>query len=130
HCEELPLTLLTEQEVAHYVRVRITDPVETQAPVTRLARALYVRTEGNPLFLTAVVDRLAGQGMLERLSQGDTRFLLSDPSGTGLALEAPATLQQMIEQQCSRLTPEHQHLLEVASIIGMEFSAATLAKTL
>ncbi len=44
-----------------------------------------------------------------------------------MASGAPESLQQLIEQQLARLRPEVQHLLEVASVAGAEFSAAAVA---
>src|SRR5262249_37879394 len=40
---------------------------------------------------------------------------------------APESLQQMIEQQIERLSPQGRRVLEVASVAGAEFSAATVA---
>ncbi len=39
----------------------------------------------------------------------------------------PESLQQLIAQQIERLSPETQRLLEVASVAGVEFSAAAVA---
>ena len=39
----------------------------------------------------------------------------------------PTTIRQFLEQQLDRLSPPDQRLLEVASVAGVEFSAATVA---
>ena len=39
----------------------------------------------------------------------------------------PETLRQLIERQLERLSPEEQQVLEVASVAGVEFSAAAVA---
>jgi tetratricopeptide (TPR) repeat protein len=39
----------------------------------------------------------------------------------------PESLRRLIEQQIERLSPEEQHVLEVGSVAGMEFSAAAVA---
>ena len=41
--------------------------------------------------------------------------------------EGPPRLQQLIERQLAQLCPEEQRLLEVASIVGGEFSTALVA---
>jgi DNA-binding winged helix-turn-helix (wHTH) protein len=60
-CGELPLTLLTEAAVAEYVTTRFPGT----APPTGLARLVHRRTEGNPLFIVAVVDAWETEGWLE-----------------------------------------------------------------
>jgi predicted ATPase len=42
-------------------------------------------------------------------------------------MRVPESIGQMIEQQCTRLSPEAQRVLEVASVAGVEFSAAAVA---
>lgn len=39
----------------------------------------------------------------------------------------PQSVQQLIEQQIERLSPEEQRIVEVGSVAGMEFSAAAVA---
>ncbi len=59
-CQELPLALLSEAAVEEYLQQRF----HHTAWPTRLARALYQRTEGNPLFMVAMVEELLAQGLL------------------------------------------------------------------
>ncbi len=44
--------------------------------------------------------------------------------------DVPDALRRLIEQQALRLGPEDQRLLEVASVVGVEFSAAAVAAPL
>ena len=39
----------------------------------------------------------------------------------------PESLRQVLEQQITRLAPERQQVLEVASVAGVEFVAAAVA---
>jgi len=120
-CEEQRLTFLTEDHVAEYLARRFAggarghrrsqaDAVSLQA----LARTVHQRTEGNPLFMVNVVDYLVAQG------------------GLGTAVESvrvgiPGDLGQMIEEQIHRLSAAERQVLEVASVVGAEFSAAAVA---
>ena len=84
---------------------------------------LHRRTDGNPLFLVSLVDFLLAQG---QLTEVDGRWVLRAPV-EDLAVDAPATLSQMVERQIERLTPEQQTLLTVAAVAGVEFSTALAA---
>ena len=89
----------------------------------RLADLLYQRTAGNPLFLVTVVDELVRQGVIRH---GETGWELGErdrPGGGGL----PDSLRELLERQVEQLSAMDQELLEVASVAGMEFSAAAVA---
>src|SRR6266571_5516433 len=70
HCEELPLTPLSEAAEAKYLAVRFAGGVTTgsalwssdtaagRSPLQRLAQIVHQRTEGNPLFMVTVVADL------------------------------------------------------------------------
>jgi DNA-binding winged helix-turn-helix (wHTH) protein/predicted ATPase/Cdc6-like AAA superfamily ATPase len=121
-CEELPLGLLSEEEVAEYLAARFSG-CEFAA---ELARPIHRQTDGNPLFMVNVVDYWVAQG---RLSQEGKRWQLKD----GLpAAEAgvPDSVRGMIERQAEQLGTEELRLLEAASAAGVEFSAAAVAATL
>jgi DNA-binding winged helix-turn-helix (wHTH) protein/predicted ATPase len=89
-------------------------------PVETWACRLHQRTDGNPLFLTNVVDYLLSQ----RNGNGAEH---PRPSIEQLLDVVPHSLQHMIEKQIDRLSLEDQQLLEVASVVGIEFSAAAVA---
>jgi len=89
HYAELPLTALTEPDIAAYLSRRLSAP--TWPP--RLIRWLQQRSGGNPLFLVTVIDYLVQQGAvpanghvaeLERALkalEGVMHFGLSVPQG-------------------------------------------------
>lgn len=136
-CIEIPLELLSEHFVHDYVRLRLEQPsggrrgseptaARAEIDVKELARLIHRRTEGNPFFVARVFDYLAAQGCLSR-----------EPSGSGLARDAreieqliPADVVALVEQQMSTLAPEEYRLLETASVVGMDFSAAVVAAVL
>jgi tetratricopeptide (TPR) repeat protein len=106
-CIELRLSLLSEADVAAYLAQRLDEKKS-------LASSIYRRTEGNPLFMVNVVDYLLEHGSL---LEADT-------------IEAPRNIRQMIDRNLQRLTPDEQRVLEAASVLGAEFSAAAVAAAL
>jgi DNA-binding winged helix-turn-helix (wHTH) protein/predicted ATPase len=118
-CEEISLEFLGEDDVTEYLCRRFE---QRQWPAD-LARMLHRKTDGNPLFLVNTVDDLVARG---HLRQEDGEWVLGT-AVKDLAVEAPETLWQMVEQQVERLAPEEQALLAIASAAGAEFSAAIAA---
>jgi predicted ATPase len=112
-CNELRLKLLSEEDVAAYLAKRFVDD-ETRQSLDSVAPVIHARTEGNPLFMVNVVDYLVEQGSLL----------------DALKIDAPHAIQQMIERNLERLHPGEQRTLEVASVVGAEFSAAAVAAAL
>ena len=113
------LAFLHEEDVAAYLARRFPD----NAFPSGLARAVHQRTDGNPLFMVRVVDELVTLGVLAE-EQG--RWVLAKPLGD-IAGAVPESLRQLIEKQVDRLEPEAQRLLEVASVLGNEFTAPSVA---
>jgi DNA-binding winged helix-turn-helix (wHTH) protein len=107
--QELALALLDEADVQGYLAARLGEDA-----AARLAAPIHRRTDGLPLFMVAVADRLVAQG---QAAAGAAE------AETGV----PQSLRQMIEQQFARLAPEEQELLEAACVSGMVFAAASLA---
>jgi predicted ATPase/DNA-binding winged helix-turn-helix (wHTH) protein len=118
-CEELSLTALTEAAVEDYLRLRFP---RTELP-GGLAHLVHQRTEGNALFMINVLDAWEGQGWLEEVD-GKQRLRVGLEE---LVQGVPESLRQMLVQQFEELDMEAQHLLEAASVAGVEFSAAAVA---
>ncbi len=118
-CFQLALDRLSEAEVEQYLALRFGagDLARSLMP------ALMRRTGGHPLFVVSLIDYFIDRGEIIaidgvwRLAPGKT------PSQQGM----PRDLREMIARQIDRLPPEEQRLLEVASAIGVEFSAAAVA---
>jgi hypothetical protein len=81
---------------------------------------LHRHTEGNPLFMVAVLEHLVGRGLVERDRDG---WCLLRPAEE-ISLEVPESLRQMIGAQIEHLTEAEQRVLEVAAIAGMSFAPA------
>lgn len=119
HCWQLPLTLLTETDVTNYLAARCAP--HTFPPA--FAHALHRHTEGNPLFVTTTVESLIARGIIAH-ADGAWHVVgnLAD-----IQFAESATLQELIEGQIDRLTPEEEAVLKVASVAGVTFSAACVA---
>jgi DNA-binding winged helix-turn-helix (wHTH) protein len=123
YCEDLSLSPLTAGEVAEYLGNRI-EPAEADDAVSldQVARSIHQRTEGNPLYMVTLVGAL-----LHGKADGvEKRTSLREVIG-GAERIVPANITEMIAQQFARLDAEEQRLLEVASVAGVEFSAAAVA---
>jgi predicted ATPase len=73
--------------------------------------------------MVTTIDDLIGQQIL--IHREGQWILHDDP--TAIEPRVPDTLQQLIERQSERLSAEERRVLEVASVVGMEFSAAAVA---
>jgi DNA-binding winged helix-turn-helix (wHTH) protein/tetratricopeptide (TPR) repeat protein len=118
-CEDIALAFLREPEIAAYLAQRFGG----HAFPAELARALHLRTDGNPLFMVRVVDELVA---LRVLDQKDDRWCLRSPIGE-IARVVPDSLRALVEKQIDRLPSETQRLLEAASVLGTEFTSGSLA---
>jgi DNA-binding winged helix-turn-helix (wHTH) protein len=118
-CDELALEFLREADVAAYLAQRF----GAHGFPEELARAVHRRTDGNPLFMVRVVDELVSLGVL---AEAEGRWRLVTPLDE-VARAVPESLRQLIDKQISRLAPEVQRLLEVASVLGNDFTARSVA---
>jgi predicted ATPase/DNA-binding winged helix-turn-helix (wHTH) protein len=116
---ELPLALLNVEAVAEYLAARFP---QQQFPAA-LAPWLHQRTDGQPLFLVTLVQAFVERGVLR---EQDGRWMLQGDIEEH-AREMPESLRQVLTQQIARLPPEGQQVLEVASVVGVEFVAAAVA---
>jgi len=116
---EIVLEPLAESEIAQYLALGSSMADVPEA----LASLLHRHTEGNPLFMIAVLEHLVGRGLVER-DCGTWR--LRRPAEE-ISLEVPDSLRQMIGAQIDRLTEAEQRVLEVAAIAGMSFAPAITA---
>jgi predicted ATPase len=93
-----------------------------------LVAFMYKRSEGNPLFVIAMLEHLIAQRYLVRegidpaWKQG-APFPEMDP-------DLPDELSQMIELEIERLSPGDQRLLEAGSLIDVAFPAWAVAAAL
>ncbi len=117
-CTEIALDLLSAAEVAAYV-----EPCVAEGEAATLGSAVYRRTGGNPLFMANVVEELWVEGVV---TPRDGRWRLRvDPDA--VARTIPSALSGLIEKHLARLSPELRAILEAASVVGRDFTAAAVA---
>ena len=75
------------------------------------------------MFLVTLVQALVERGGLDAPSGRWT----DQENFIALTQDVPESLRQTIEQQVTRLPPESQRVIEVASVAGVEFVAAAVA---
>jgi predicted ATPase/DNA-binding winged helix-turn-helix (wHTH) protein len=107
-CHEIALEPLTEAEITEYLVNRASGTASAEA----LAALLYHRSEGNPLFMGALLEHLTEQGVV-LCDRGHWQIgvLLEE-----FDLGVPDCLRKTIEAQIDRLTSEEQRVLEAASL--------------
>jgi len=118
-CEEIALATLTLDNLARYLEEHFKPNDFPDA----LIALLHHKTEGHPLFATALLQYLKEGGIL--VWQND-RWTLSR-SLEELILEVPETVRSMIQRQLDATSEEHRKLLQYASVEGDEFTSTLLA---
>jgi predicted ATPase/DNA-binding winged helix-turn-helix (wHTH) protein len=118
-CAELALHDLTEDGVRSYLQARFRGSDFPPA----LARLIHAHTDGNPLFMVAVVDHMLSRGYILDTAPG---WALSAPPEK-IDLGIPDDVRLMIENQHSGLSPADRALLEAASVAGNDFTALVVA---
>ncbi|MCI0601127.1 MAG: AAA family ATPase, partial [Beijerinckiaceae bacterium] len=121
-CTELALESLSPAEVEQYLALRFNEA--TMVP--ELARRVYRRTGGQPLFVVSLVDYSVAQ---REVLQVNGNWQLA-PEEQCPSEGMPRDLKEMISRQIDRLPADERHLLEAASAAGAEFSAAIVAGAL
>ena len=106
--KEIVLDAFSEKEVGEYVAARL----PALAADEGFVRALHARTDGLPLFVADVLNDVMAHG-----------------SRSG-AMAIPTSLTGIIERYIEQLTPAERALLEAASVCGVEFQLATVARVL
>jgi predicted ATPase len=90
------------------------------------APLLHQRTDGNPLFLVNMLDELQAQAaIVEQAGQWDLAVDVET-----IAVGTPVNTRELIEQHVDRLSPAEQHILEAASVVGVEFTVGAVAAAL
>jgi predicted ATPase/DNA-binding winged helix-turn-helix (wHTH) protein len=118
-CHELPLEYLTSEVVAEFLSLKF--PAH-QFPAG-LSTMIHHRTEGNPLFMVNLVEYLIDEEII--ISRDGNWCLQAELNEVELGV--PEDMRYMIEKHVERLTPEEQRVLEGASVVGMDCSAAAMA---
>jgi predicted ATPase/DNA-binding winged helix-turn-helix (wHTH) protein len=116
---EILLERLTESDVGDYLGERFAG---AELP-TGFATVIHKHSDGNPLFMTAMLDHLVQQDVL---SETGGRWLMTMPLEQ-VDPGVPETLGQMLEVQLQYLSDAQQQLLKCASVDGEHFTAWSVA---
>jgi predicted ATPase len=119
---ELPLSPFDVADLASYLRARFPDmtwPAE-------LVENIHRRTEGNPLYVTGVIDSLVRRGVLVP-DRDDTPITARVEEAIA---EVPAVVRELTLMNLETLESGDRRILEAASVVGREFSAAEVATVL
>ncbi|MGI9331617.1 MAG: AAA family ATPase [Gammaproteobacteria bacterium] len=117
-CESLDIPLLTSASVTEHV-----DRHYPGLPGS-LCRDLHRSTDGNPLFLVCLLSHLESLGFVRREAGNSTLRL---PEGMKLEEVSPDSVHAVVTDLFERLEPLERQLIEVASLIGVEFSSTLVA---
>jgi hypothetical protein len=117
-CSEIELESLDENAVREFLDLRF--PKHRFA--ADFASLVHSHTEGNPLFMTNVLDYAVSRKAIVRCEGG---WELASAEGD-FDLRVPEGLTKIIERQIARLTAEEQSALEVASVIGATFAVPVM----
>ena len=103
---------LSQEEVKHFI-----EATSRLDPTEALVEAVHTQTEGNPLFLTQVVQLLDQEGGLEPDPRGES------PSWT---VRIPVGVHEAIGRRLDGLSEGCNQVLTVASVVGREFELKLL----
>lgn len=104
----LPLGRLARADVAAFLAASAGSRAAEQA-----TDSIFAATEGNPLFLTEVTRLLAQRASWDQ--------------ATGAGMTIPGNLRHTLRRRMEALAPGTRALLEVASVIGRDFSGTLLS---
>jgi predicted ATPase len=125
-CVEIALAPLSQTSVRELLSGELTQ----EALPPGLVGLVHQHSEGNPLFVIAILEHLISQRFLVREgTDGVARWEHRAPLQE-MEASVPAGLAQMIELEIERLSPENQHILEAGSLISVAFPAWAVAAAL
>lgn len=122
HQRELGLEPLAEGQVQSYLVARLGAP----SFPSELAEGLLTKTDGQPLFLTRVLDLLVEGGHLQQSEEG---WRLTRP-WQDVARLVPDDVRGTIQRQFDVLDAEARRALSFASVQGEEFTSVVLSELL
>ena len=86
-----------------------------------LVERLPTSTDGNPLFVRELVRMLVDDAVIRRRDDGAWELAIDAE-----AIEVPPTIQSLLATRVERLPAEELRVLELASVVGAEFSVGAL----
>ncbi|HEX5108750.1 MAG TPA: protein kinase [Vicinamibacterales bacterium] len=121
-CRSVELGFLTREETLQYVDATF----PSHCFPRRFLDMIHAKTEGNPLFMVAVLSYLAEQKLLSR-DKGQWTLTRSVPD---IASDLPESVRSMIQRKIDVLDENRRRMLIAASVQGYEFEGAVVAEVL
>jgi serine/threonine protein kinase/predicted ATPase len=121
-CREIALPYLSRDDIDRYLKMAF---VGHQFPED-FTSVLHARTEGNPLFMVDLLRYLRDRGVIVQ-DRGSWALAQAAPD---LQRELPESIRGVIERKVDQLITADRHLLMAASVQGLEFDSAVVAKVL
>lgn len=121
-CRSISVGFLTRADLGDYID-RVLHPHRLPA---EFADVVFGKTEGNPLFMVALLHDLRETAVLG-LTDGHWSLTRSV---SDIARELPESVRGMIQRKIDSLPEKSHRLLLAASVQGQEFDAATVAAVL
>ena len=121
-CVQIPVHELSARDVRRYLEMRFPGASFS----VDLARLIHEHTDGNPLFVVAIVDYMLSHGWILETAPG---WALSTPLAT-LTLGVPDDVRQVIETQFEGMRPAQRSVLEATSLGAKGLTAPVIAAAL
>ena len=118
HCEQIDLLPLTEEDIDFYLSTRFAG----KARPMMLAGWLMRYTEGNPLFLKALLAHAREQGWLRVGAQ----VTWEAPKSKGITWSVPNSLREFIRDRFDGMPARFRDHLQIASVTGLRFQTRLL----
>ena len=125
-CTDVSLRPLERDAVREYLVQELKLELNQETLPKGLPSFVHQHSEGNPLFMIAMLEHLIAQGFIrQEAGVWQLRSTLAE-----IDMGVPTALSEMIEMQIDRLDAADQRLLEAASLIGVIFPAWAAAAAL
>jgi tetratricopeptide (TPR) repeat protein len=121
-CEEISVRRLGLEQIEGYIAARFS-PNDFPA---EFADLIHRKTEGHPLFCTALLQHLSERGDISK-SNGHWRLTCK---AAELALDVPESVRGIIRNKIDALEAADRRVLQYASVEGEEFTSVILARLL
>jgi predicted ATPase len=125
-CTEIALAPLAKPAV----RELLSRELQQQDLPPRLANFVHRRSEGNPLFVIAILEHLIAREYLVPKEAGDLVYWVQTAPDEEMEASIPDGLAQMIELELSRLSELEQRMLEAGSLMSVAFPSWAVAAAL
>jgi predicted ATPase len=112
------------------VKLLVSRQLGQEAMPAGLESFIYEHSEGNPLFVKAILEHLIAEKCLIPEGSGDAARWKQGAPFAEMEAGVPRELAQMIELEIDRLSSREQRLLEAASLTNVAFPAWAVAAAL